>query len=62
MISKSGRRQFARSFIGLGFGAAGVMGRGFSTAHADESALPVPDSLPEVAAAAARLGEPAGAA
>ena len=58
MSSTSGRRQFARSFIGLGLGAAWAMGRGLTPAYADESALPVPDSLPEVAAAAARLGEP----
>lgn len=58
MTFPSDRRRFARSFVGLALGATSVLGCGLRLARAGESALPLPVSLPEVAAAAAQQGEP----
>jgi len=52
------RRHFSVALAGLALHLGSGMSSIFSPAWAQESALPIPDSLPDVAAAAERLGEP----
>jgi len=52
------RRHFSAALAALAVPWVAGFGPGLSAARAQDSTLPVPDSLPEVAAAAALLGEP----
>ncbi len=52
------RRQFSVALAGLGLYLGSGASSGWSSARAQDSALPVPDSLLEAAAAATRQGEP----
>lgn len=52
------RRHFSAALTGLALHFGAGMSSTLSPAWAQETALPVPDSLPDVAAAAARQGEP----
>ncbi len=52
------RRHFSVALTGLALHFATGMSSALSPAWAQETSLPVPDSLPDVAAAAARQGEP----
>ncbi|MEY3871538.1 MAG: hypothetical protein RLZZ296_533 [Pseudomonadota bacterium] len=52
------RRHFSTALAGLALHFGAGMSSTFSPAWAQETALPIPDSLPDVAAAAARQGEP----
>jgi hypothetical protein len=52
------RRYFSGALAGFALYAGAGMHRALSPAWAQESALPIPDSLPDVAAAAGRRREP----
>ncbi len=52
------RRHFSAALAGFALHLGTGMSSSLSPAWAQESALPIPDSLPDVAAAATRLGEP----
>ena len=52
------RRDFSAALAGLALHFGAGMSSTLSPAWAQESTLPIPDSLPDVAAAAARQGEP----
>jgi hypothetical protein len=52
------RRHFSAALAGLALHFGAGMSSSLSPAWAQESALPIPDSLPDVAAAAERLGQP----
>lgn len=56
MTSALPRRQFSAALAGLGLSLGS--GMGWRSAHAQDNALPIPDALSEVAASAARSGEP----
>ena len=52
------RRNFNAALAALALHLGAGMSRSLSPAWAQDSALPIPDSLPDVAAAAERQGEP----
>lgn len=52
------RRHFSAALSGLALHVAAGMSSTLSPAWAQDTALPIPDSLPDVAQAAARQGEP----
>jgi hypothetical protein len=52
------RRHFSTALAGLALHVGAGMSSALSPAWAQQSSLPIPDSLPDVAAAAARRGEP----
>lgn len=52
------RRHFSAALAGLALHFGAGMSSALSPAWAQESSLPIPDSLPDAAAAAARQGEP----
>ena len=58
MTSTWHRRHFSAALAGLALHVGTGMSSALSPAWAQDTALPIPDSLPAVAAAAARLGEP----
>jgi len=52
------RRHFSAALAGFALHLGAGMSNALSSAWAQESALPIPDSLPDVASAAGRRGEP----